>query len=171
MNIEGNVLADLAATRTSSAARSDPFQYNRLTIPDYRREIKTFLKQKNLMIWRSLVLNKLRIIYPNNEYIPSWKICKKDQMIINRLRAGHSYFTHSYLISNEEKPKCENCDADNSIQHIFECEEVDAYRSYYSITGSIDWKKDLFNQDKFEGIKKFLEIKTMIDIKIIRCIR
>uniref|UniRef100_UPI00397E9AAD hypothetical protein n=1 Tax=Salmonella sp. s51944 TaxID=3159655 RepID=UPI00397E9AAD len=43
---------------------------------------------------------------------------RKEDVIITRLRIGHSYLTHSHLLSNTPHPVCTSCQADISINHL-----------------------------------------------------
>lgn len=76
-------------------------------------------------------------------------------MVINRLRAGHTYLTHVYLITKEIQPKCGKCDETLTVAHIFECTAV-RRKSYEYFNNSTTWQKDLFDYSKYDGIKKFL---------------
>ncbi|KAE9521545.1 hypothetical protein AGLY_018071, partial [Aphis glycines] len=70
--------------------------------------------------WDSIpASNKLRSIkktvskwaYPENA-------SRREQIIINRSRIGHSHITHSYLITKESPPLCDTCKTHISMAHI-----------------------------------------------------
>jgi len=49
-------------------------------------------------------------------------LTRKDAVIVNRLRIGHSRLTHSYLLLGEDQPTCESCGSPLTIKHLLlEC--------------------------------------------------
>ncbi|CAG5075342.1 Protein of unknown function [Cotesia congregata] len=54
--------------------------------------------------------------------IPPKSPNRKIQTIITRLRIGHTYITHNYLMSRETHTKCPKCNAPITVHHILaEC--------------------------------------------------
>lgn len=45
---------------------------------------------------------------------------RRQEIAITRTRIGHSFLTHSYLISKEPQPICEPCHTALTIKHIVE---------------------------------------------------
>lgn len=128
---------------------------NKITAEDYRKVVRRSVYKDRKDEWLKLCSeteNKFAKIYKEIEYLPSWKISKKDQMIVNRIRAGHSFLTHSYLITKSAIPLCQFCDEDISIEHMFECTNM-GQAAYIS---NLSWKEDIFIYDKWKNIKKFL---------------
>lgn len=71
--------------------------------------------------WRNMdpTTNKLRLI--KDEATPwdtSHNQNRKCEVILTRLRTGHSKLTHSYLIKKEQQPICETCHIPITIKHI-----------------------------------------------------
>ncbi|WP_411025544.1 hypothetical protein, partial [Salmonella sp. s55004] len=64
------------------------------------------------------VCNKLFSIKPKIGNTPLHSSYRKEDVTITRLRIGHSYFTHSHLLSNFPHPVCTSCQADISINHL-----------------------------------------------------
>jgi len=64
--------------------------------------------------------NKLHKIYPNVHCIRplSSQFSWRDQVVCNRLRIGHSYTTHSYLLHKDPQPLCIPGHSPFSIEHI-----------------------------------------------------
>jgi hypothetical protein len=50
---------------------------------------------------------------------------RKIETAINRMRIGHTWLTHQYLMKKEDQPICTNCSIPLSIKHI-----VSEYRVY-----------------------------------------
>ena len=49
---------------------------------------------------------------------------RKENTVLNRLRIGHSYLTHSFILRKEEAPVCVACNAALTIKHILiECDD------------------------------------------------
>lgn len=111
---------------------------NKLTVEDYRKVVEKSIRKD---------------VSRETSYFPAWKIStkKKEQMIVNRIRAGHSFMTHSHLITKEPILMCQFCDEDISFKHIFECPNMG--QSSYASTD--DWKFQ-FNFKKWKNIKNFL---------------
>ena len=53
----------------------------------------------------------------NKPYISYHK--RSDQVIISRIRIGHSKLTHTYLLKGEQQPECIFCDCPLTWHHIF----------------------------------------------------
>ena len=68
-------------------------------------------------------------------WINSGKYSSRDEVIISRMRLGHTLLTHAYLVDNDVPdvaPHCELCNnASLSVKHIMmECEQLmDARRT------------------------------------------
>ena len=63
--------------------------------------------------------NKLFAIKPGlGEWLPGLRINRREEIILARLRIGHSYITHSYLLKGEEEPQCIPCNAPLTIKHV-----------------------------------------------------
>ena len=83
--------------------------------------------------------NKLHKIYPSVHHIPplSSQFSRRDQVVYNRLRIGHSYPTHSYLLHKDPQPLCIPCHS-FSIEHILtECIDFQPIRVNYYSTSDI----------------------------------
>ena len=54
------------------------------------------------------------------------KISRKEEIILSRLRIGHSHITHSYLFKKEEAPYCIPCQKPYTIKYILtECIDLE----------------------------------------------
>ena len=43
---------------------------------------------------------------------------RKEEVVLARLRLGHTRVTHSYLLQGEEQPKCVGWDAPFTVRHF-----------------------------------------------------
>ena len=51
-------------------------------------------------------------------YIPNPLRCYQEEVVLARLRLGHTRVTHSYLLLGEEQPHCVGCDAPFTVRHF-----------------------------------------------------
>ncbi|XP_015370017.1 PREDICTED: uncharacterized protein LOC107166038, partial [Diuraphis noxia] len=74
-----------------------------------------------------------------NETTERWKnianLYRKEEMLLTRLRIGHTRFTHhGYLMSKEEQPRCTTCGVHMTIKHILvECRQTEDARTKHNI--------------------------------------
>ena len=109
--------------------------------------------------WNRTADNKLFQIKPQlgSPYITH--TCRKDQVILNRIRIGHSRLTHSFLMEqrNAPRPRCHFCRTNKilTIKHIMiKCQYFNVIRSnYYNVHNM----KDLFEKVTVDKIINFLK--------------
>ena len=67
--------------------------------------------------------NKLLEIKPTiGEHQSVVRNIRKEEVVLARLRLGHTRVTHSYLLLGEEQPQCVGCDAPFTVRHfLLEC--------------------------------------------------
>lgn len=153
--IAGNIFAD-AAARDALDYRDNPDDSNEVSTEDFKIIKKNYLYGRNTDLWLNQVDNKFNNIYKSIIYPVSYNTNRRNQMIINRLRAGHSYLTHSYKISKELHPVCSLCSNLLTVVHIFECTNGKA-RTLYRKWNIVDWKKDIFDENKLSDIIGLLQ--------------
>ena len=61
---------------------------------------------------------------------------EQEEMVLSRLRIGHSYVTHSHILRGEPPPLCEHCREPLTIKHILiECTFFIGLRTnYYNVS-------------------------------------
>ena len=63
--------------------------------------------------------NKLHFIKSMlGKWRPAFRADRKEEVVLARLRIGHSFITHSYLLKGEEQPTCVPCDTPFKFKHI-----------------------------------------------------
>ena len=81
-------------------------------------------------------------------------LTRREQVVISRLRIGHTKLTHSFILKQEPQPQCLTCQTTCTVKHILiEC------RSF-----AVTWKRffkvnnltDLFENVKTDDILSFL---------------
>lgn len=106
-------------------------------IPLYFKEYFSVIKDKidyeTNAIWRNSN-QKFTQIKQKLEYWPNPRIPRHHEVVLNRLRAGHSRVTHGYLMENNAPripPICPYCqDATLTVKHLFiSCTQLERQRS------------------------------------------
>ena len=135
IGIEGNEEADEAA-KTALSACDAPKQ---IVASDLANKINSMLQEEWQQEWDSErnVNNKLKRVLPNlNENHTPKDMTRRDGSMYARLRIGHSYLTHCYLLKGEDQPFCISCNEALTINHLLtNCAEfADSRRKHYSAT-------------------------------------
>ena len=82
---------------------------------------------------------------------------RKDQVILNRVRIGHSRLSHSFLMEKKTQPKCHFCNRDKplTVYHVMiKCSSFNLIRSKYFNVQNL---KDLFDHVPFQNIINYLK--------------
>jgi hypothetical protein len=116
--------------------------------------------------WLSTANNKLREIKDGTSaWASSVRSCRREEVVITRLRIGHCALTHSYLFTEERiPPACEVCDAQLSVKHILtECAKYRIHRETFGIRG--DLQQILSDdQDKITLLLKYLGVSGLMNL-------
>lgn len=83
--------------------------------------------------------------------------CRKSDVLISRLRLGHTRLTHSFLMERKPLPKCELCQLDDflTVEHILiKCNAHNNIRRNYFNANSL---KDLFDNVSSSNIIDFIK--------------
>merc|ERR1711875_35944 len=115
IRIHGNELADT----TAKIAHNNPID-NSFKFPhtDLKQYINIYTRNKWQSIWNNSPNNKLHAIKKQIGENPYNKLTRKEEVILTRLRIGHSNITHSHLLKGEEPPYCIPCQEPYTIKHI-----------------------------------------------------
>ena len=82
--------------------------------------IKRYILEEWQTSWNNSIGNKLLDIKPTSgEYQSVVRNIRKEEVVLARLRLGHTRVTHSYLLQGEEQPQCVGCDAPFIFRHFF----------------------------------------------------
>ena len=159
VGVSGNEKADKAAKEAVKLVHP-----SLLNIPfsDFKESIHFYIRNKWQDRWSNLQSNlKLKAIRPS---IAKWRSsCHSDrrsEIILARLRIGHTHATHSYLMSSEEgrrAPYCNTCHCDMTVKHILiNCNVFNGERRASSLHGRTmsEMLNDDCNVDKLMGFLK-----------------
>ena len=151
--ITGNEAADRAA----KGALNKPISPMMTPFSDKIPYIDKYIQNAWQWDWDRAVPNKLNRIKPilGPPYLVH--TTRKDQVILNRVRIGHSRLTNSFLMEKVPKPTCHFCNTNRklTINHVLiHCPAFNAIRQKYFVVLSL---KDLFDNVNSENIINFLK--------------
>ena len=106
--------------------------------------------------WDDIEGNKLKEIVPDLAEHSQLKCAnRRDEVVLTRLRIGHSRLAHSHLLEGEPAPICIGCDAPFTVKHILlDCVDfADTRRYFYECENLFD----LFRRVPKEKILGFIQ--------------
>ena len=120
-NVKGNEKADEEAR--SVAISQAPVHFHHAPARDYYPHIKRAIKEWWQHDWESIQGNKLRQI---KNSVRSWNYAgcpdRLSEVILCRLRIGHTRLTHRHLMEQRPPPYCDDCLVPLTVIHILvEC--------------------------------------------------
>ena len=128
VGIHGNEVADTLAGEVANSHNAPsaiplPFQ-------DYIPNLKRAFRNKFQQEWTSTTNNKLREITNKvGAWNPAPKRSRRAEVILTRLRIGHTLYTHGHHMENRNRPYCEDCLVPLSIKHVLgECPSLNEAR-------------------------------------------
>ena len=75
---------------------------------------------------------------------------RRDSVLLNRLRVGHTRLTHSFLLSGDDLPECGTCQCPLTVKHILvECVDLNNVLNKHFVAFFI---KDLFDNTEAHKI-------------------
>ena len=161
INIPGNELADLEAISALSLSITN------LKIPhcDFKLNIHKFVINKCQSIWEKQTENKLYELKPNfNSKCSFLHINRHDQTKIIQCGIGHTRLTHSYLLSNKQRPFCVSCNEPFTVKHfLISCIDFHHIRTKYFNAKTV---KELFNVSSVDKIVNYLLKEINLFIKL-----
>jgi len=114
VGLAGNSAADTAAKTAVLPPMS------KLTVPHshYKPFIRSYALKQWQQSWDSETQKKLHAIEPTVNVINFFRLPRRDEIIIHRLRIGHTYLTHGHLLRGETPPRCSTCQIELTVEHI-----------------------------------------------------
>ena len=137
VGISGNEEADFYA---KEAARGRSFQISRVPHHDMKRPIKSYIWRKWQERWSSphLVNNKkYRKIRESVEmWSSSFQKDRRVEIVLSRLRMGHTWLTHKFILEGGTAPVCAQCAVPLSVEHILvQCVKYQVQRRRFHLGG------------------------------------
>ena len=135
VGIRGNELADDFA----KDALNENITYIALPFSDYSPAIKEYVRMKWSDFWSLQTENKLHSVQPNLGIWPkSCRESRREEMVLCRIRIGHAYTTHRYLLAGEDPPECISCQERLTVSHLLvHCSEYIHIRNRFYEVDSV----------------------------------
>ena len=115
VGIIGNEIADRKA-KDSLHLNISTFE---IPFNSFKPLINKYILSEWQKSWDTATFNKLHAIKPvvgnNSSAIQN---VRREDIVITRLRIGHTRFTHSYILNREEQPFCIACNQHITVKHI-----------------------------------------------------
>ena len=115
VGIPGNELVDQLA----KSALDLPYSNSSVPHSDFKGAIKSYAIKLWQNQWDTATDNKLHGIKPVlGSNTQTSRKSRREEMVLARLRIGHTYLTHSYLLRGEPPPECISCQEPLTVKHI-----------------------------------------------------
>ena len=86
---------------------------------DLKPHVKSVLKQEWQEAWNELTVIKLHSIKPIiRSWSSSFKHCRREEVVLARLRIGYARFSHEHLLKGENAPLCDTCNEQLTVAHV-----------------------------------------------------
>ncbi|PJE78782.1 Ribonuclease H [invertebrate metagenome] len=128
VGIKGNELVDRQAKLALN------LQQTNIKIPytDFKPIISSAIQSKWQQRWSLETSNKLFKVQPKLKTSKPSRKDRREEIVLSRLRTGHTYPTHSFLLKREDPPVCYACDAQFTVEHfLIECSDFKQIRDKY----------------------------------------
>lgn len=152
VGIPGNEQVDYVA----KAALDLPYINSSVPYLDFKGAVRGYTKQLWQDQWDLATDNKLHYIKPilGSRALTSHQ-SRREEIVLARLRIGHTYLTHSYLLKGEPPPECIACQEPLTVKHILlYCVDFNHIRSQYFNCTDI---KELFDKTDPTTILDFIK--------------
>ena len=118
--------------------------------------VTKLISEKWQQFWNSCTGNKLQAIRPivgghqQKSLLP-----RRDEVVVNRLRIGHTRCTHSYLLTGADQPECTTCQCALTVKHILiECSDFKDICKKYFVASSME---ELFRTVDIHDVLDFIK--------------
>ena len=123
---------------------------------NFKPFINKYVCDKWQTLWNKTPFNKLKEIEPivnHHRFVP--KLSRREEIVLARLRIGHTRLIHSCLLKREERPYCIGCDTPFTVRHfLLDCADFNRERHFLFQVNNL---KDLFKDVSVENILSFLK--------------
>ena len=161
VGVSGNEKADRLA---KAALTLNLAAHSRVCWSDLKPRVDTYICTAWQALWNDQTRNKLYEIRPNlKESLcnTTQPLYRKQETVMTRLRIGHTWITHSYLLKKEDQPFCHACDNPFTVKHILvECSDFTHIRNKYYTTTDVH---TLFREVDSSKITEYLKEIKLFD--------
>ncbi|KAL1447823.1 hypothetical protein WDU94_012328 [Cyamophila willieti] len=161
--IAGNVLVDSAA---NEAHGTYDLNIKELTADDIQSAYKHIPETEWKCEWQDILLsNKLRRIKDNvKPWSSSNRHNRREEVVLSRLRIGHTSLTHGHLMEKKDPPLCSSCMVPLTVYHILSvCPMLEDYRKKVRLRSKcLKWM--LSNSDNVASqVIRFLRVTKLFN--------
>ena len=130
VGIQGNEQADREAR---NVILENNVNFHHIPSSDMKWCIRSHVRDKWQARWSSPLLANNKKYKKVRESVKHWPSSfnsnRKVEVVLSRLRIGHTFLTHQYLLEGGSAPVCARCDITLSVEHILvHCPLYDAVR-------------------------------------------
>ena len=158
IGIYGNEKVDKSAKESLNLEVTD----FKIPFNNFKPFINKYVCDKWQTLWDETPFNKLKEIEPivnHHRLVP--KLSRREEIVLARLRIGHTRVTHSCLLKREERPYCIGCDTPFTVRHfLLDCADFGRERRSLFQVNNL---KDLFKDVSVENILSFLKNVNLFD--------
>ena len=136
VRVAGNEKADSAARSAAAVQSSSRFP---LPATDFTFTISQIIRKEWQRRWEEVSDNKLKPIKPRTGvWQSSYMKSRYEEVSLCRLRIGHTYATHKFLLCGDEQPRCPRCGEYLTVRHVLEsCQRLHSDRVRFFGAGDI----------------------------------
>ena len=129
VGIQGNEMVDQQAKTSLSL---EPISFM-IPFSNFKPSINKYVLDQWQISWNNSIGNKLLEVKPTiGEHQSVVRNIRKEEVVLARLRLGHTRVTHAYLLLGEEQPHCVGCNAPFTVRHfILECGDFAQVRNKF----------------------------------------
>ena len=113
---------------------------------NFKPFINRYIFDKWQTSWNETPFNKLKEIKPVIKESKSViSNIRREEVVLTRLRIGHTRITHSWLLNRDEQPNCTGCDVPFTVKHfLLDCFDFhQVRRSFFQVNNLHDLFKDV----------------------------
>lgn len=156
VGVTGNERADEAAKR---AARAACTRFYPLPAEDFLALCSAYIYNKWQEEWHSIGSSKLKLLKPQlARWRSSSRRARDEEVKLCRLRIGHTFATHRYLLFGEPRPSCSRCGEPLSVLHVLvSCRNLVSARTRFFGSNSFTLEELIGDGSPFIGnVLRFL---------------
>ena len=116
--ISGNEVADAQAKQAATTPGLE--EDYEVTLQEYVPFLRTACHVKFNQLWADYDRQTcLKDIKPEaGQWASSTRVVRREEIVLCRLRLGHTRLTHSFILDHEARPECVQCDSYLTVKHI-----------------------------------------------------
>ena len=115
--IHGNEVADMHAKQAAQREETEDY---RVSLREYVPLMRTACFDYFERVWRDY--DRRTNLKEIKSHVQPWSSCirnvRREEIILCRLRLGHTRLTHGYILDREQRPECRRCNVYLTVRHI-----------------------------------------------------